>query len=150
MSQLEAILLGAVQGLTEFLPISSSAHLVAIQHFLGIQEPQLMFDLVLHLGTLSALLFLYGKDLVRLLFSLGPPRWYPGNIQQKIEDAKYVGFLILACIPTGIIGALLGKYSDQLFSSILISGIGLLITGTLLFSTKFMIRGQKPLSAGRA
>ncbi|MCZ6681192.1 MAG: undecaprenyl-diphosphatase, partial [Candidatus Poribacteria bacterium] len=67
MTILEAILLGVLQGLTEFLPVSSSGHLVLAQHFLGLKEPQILFDVMLHLGTLGAVVIVY----YRSIWSLG-------------------------------------------------------------------------------
>lgn len=150
MSYLEAVILGIVQGLTEFLPVSSSAHLVMAQQFLKIQEANVMFDLVLHLGTMCALLLVFGRDIVRLILSLGPPRFYGANLEQKKRDAKFVGLLIIAAVPTGIIGFFFDPIIDRLFSSLLISGIGLTITGFLLMATRFKIKSDVNISLWQA
>ena len=150
MTHIEAAILGIVQGLTEFLPVSSSAHLVMAQQFLEISEANVMYDLILHLGTMCALLLVFGKDIVRLILSLGPPRFYGTNLEQQKRDAKFVGLLILAAIPTGIIGFFFDPIIDRLFTSLLISGIGLVITGFLLISTKFKTKTNPNISIGQA
>jgi len=150
VTQLEAFFLGILQGITEFLPISSSGHLVAAQYFFGIREPQLMFNIVLHLGTMSALILLYGKDIFRLTQSLGPRRFYPGPEDKQKMDRKFVLLLIIASIPTALIGMYLSKYADQLFSSLFVAGIGLLVTGMILFSTKFAKKKNGDISPKKA
>lgn len=150
MNQLEAAILGIVQGLTEFLPVSSSAHLVMAQQFLKIQEADVMFDLILHFGTMCALILVFGKDIVRLILSLGPPRFYGTNLEQQKRDAKFVGLLIIAAIPTGVIGILFDPVIDRLFTSLLVSGIGLVVTGFLLISTKFKTKTNPNMSIWQA
>lgn len=150
MTQLDAVILGIVQGLTEFLPVSSSAHLVMAEQFLKMSQANVMFDLILHLGTLCALLLVFGKDIVRLVLSLGPPRWYGTNLEQQKRDAKFVGLLILAAIPTGIIGFFFDPIIDRLFSSLLVCGVGLIITGFVLISTKFKKKSGVKVSIWQA
>jgi len=150
VTHLEAALLGIVQGLTEFLPISSSGHLVAFQQFLGIEESQLLFDIVVHLGTMSALILIYGRDLARLISSLAPPRFYPGNREQQKKDLRFVLMLIIASVPTALLGMYMSQISEQLFSSLLVAGIGLIVTGFMLYSTTVQASRKDDLRSGQA
>ena len=83
MGVLEAIVLGAVQGLTEFLPISSSGHLVLMQHFLGVGEGQLLLDVMLHLGTVAAVAVVYRQSLGRMALAIA--RAHGGTIRVESE-----------------------------------------------------------------
>lgn len=118
ISYLNAAILGLLQGLTEFLPVSSSGHLVIFQNILGMTEPLLSFDVFLHLGTLIAVFIVFWEDiwyLIRHLFS------------------KPVALIILAVIPAGIAGVFLEDLFNQLFSSVLFVGCALFVTGVLLW-----------------
>src|SRR5215831_17086190 len=102
MTTLQAIILGAVQGLTEFLPVSSTAHLILLPWALGWPDPGLSFDVALHLGTLVALLIYFRADWLALAGSA------LGIIQgrTKAPDARMVMMIAAATIPGGIAGAL--------------------------------------------
>jgi len=117
------LVLGVVQGLTEFLPVSSSGHLVLGQRVLGINPPGLLLEAVLHLGTLVAVLILFRRDLVRLtraLFTRG---------QGRTE----IGRLGVATLPIVLFGLLLQPRIERAFSSMLLVGVCLLVTGGTLF-----------------
>jgi undecaprenyl-diphosphatase len=114
---LEALLLGAVQGLTEFLPVSSSGHLVIFQHLLGISEPPLTFDVLVHIGTLVAVFIAFRKDIMTIL---------------RKPFSRFTYLLVVACIPAALAGYLLAPIFEASFSSLLVVGVGLLITGILL------------------
>lgn len=105
-STLQAIILGAVQGLTEFLPVSSSAHLVLIPWFFGWQDPGLAFDVALHLGTLVALLVYYWRDWVEMIASI-----FTGDGPRR----RLLLLLIVASIPGALIGLVLEKQAETLF-----------------------------------
>jgi undecaprenyl-diphosphatase len=111
-----AITLGLVQGLAEFLPISSSAHLILTPWFLGWPDPGLTFDVALHLGTLIAVLAYFWRDWLRLLQAAPRPR---------SANGKLLWLLALAAIPGGIAGMLLDNLAEQALRS------PLLIAGTL-------------------
>ena len=96
-----AVLLGIVQGLTEFLPVSSSGHLILISEIFGIAESNMFFSVMLHFGTLMAVLVFYFKELLGLLSK---------------EGMKTVGFLALASVPAALTGLLLGDMVDSVFS----------------------------------
>lgn len=117
------LVLGIVQGLTEFLPVSSSGHLVLAQRFLNVNPPGVLLEVVLHLGTLVAILVLFRCDLARLakaIFSSG-------------ESRKEIILLIVATLPIVLTGFFLGTQIEAAFTSSLLVGICLLITGGLLF-----------------
>src|SRR6266436_1756660 len=114
ISIFQAIILGTVQGLTEFLPVSSSAHLILVPWLLRWPEPGLAFDVVLHLGSLLALLAYYWRDWVDMGMSLADGRQMPRRL---------LFFLVVASVPGAIIGVLLEKQADTIFRSpVLIAG----------------------------
>ncbi len=114
MPVLQAIILGAVQAITEFLPISSSGHLILAAYFLDGQASPLFFDVVLHLGTAGALLFVFWQDLLKIVKSL-----YWDFILKKRDfanysaDSKLGGLIVIACIPAVLVGLLFGDYIEE-------------------------------------
>lgn len=143
MDPLHAVVLGAIQGLTEFLPVSSSGHLVIAQHLFGLKEPEILFDVGVHLGTLVAVLFYFRRDLIAILGALvryGGKLFSVGVMRTAMEtdvDLKMAWLIIVGSVPTAIIGLLMQKVADRLFGSMLLAGCMLLITGVLLFLTRF-------------
>lgn len=117
------LILGIVQGLTEFLPVSSSGHLVLAQRFLKFDPPDVFLEAVLHLGTLAAVLVLFRCDLARLAKAI-----FSGG-----EGRKEIIRLIVATLPIVFAGFFLGSQIEAAFTSSLLVGICLLITGGLLF-----------------
>lgn len=137
MTYLQATFLGALQGLTEFLPISSSGHLVLLQHLFGLHEPELIFDLLVHLATLAAVLAMYRQDVVSLFAAwLGPRNGALANGTERVAARRLGLLLVLANIPTAAIGPYFESTFEQLFSAPWIVGIALLATGTLLWILK--------------
>lgn len=116
MTLFQAVVLGVVQGLTEFFPISSSGHLVILQSLFGMKEPQLEFDIFLHAGTLVAVMIFFAKDIAKLFTT----------------ERKTLWLLIIASIPTFIIGFFFKDRIEALFSSPGTTGIMLMVTGVLL------------------
>ena len=124
-----ALILGILQGLTEFLPVSSSGHLVLGQRILGLKEPELFFDVLLHVGTLAAVLTFYGKDLWRIA------RGWCASLAGKDSDndgARTGWLLILGSVPAGIVGVFLGGLVEQMFASPRLAACALLVTGGIL------------------
>ncbi|HHW60371.1 MAG TPA: undecaprenyl-diphosphate phosphatase [Syntrophomonadaceae bacterium] len=117
MTSLQAIFLGIVQGLTEFLPVSSSGHLVIFQHVFGIEEGPLTFDILVHLGTLVAVIIAFWDDVVAIL-------------RKPFSRMTYL--IIIGCIPAALMGFYLEPLFTKAFESLLVVGIGLLITGFIL------------------
>ncbi|MEM6368452.1 MAG: undecaprenyl-diphosphate phosphatase [Myxococcota bacterium] len=136
---LQAALLGFVQGLTEFLPVSSSGHLVLFQALLGqdfsFADSPLVFDLVLHMGTLLPVLLYYRRDLLGLLAALG------GRSSEETREARrLIGLLVLATLPTGLMGVLLKDSFERVFHEPMAVFIALGLTGLLLASTRWAPR----------
>lgn len=147
MGWLESIVLGIVQGLTEFLPVSSSGHLVVVPAVLGWDQPELTFDLVLHLGTLFAVVFAFREDLwilARGLFGKGDdPR----------TARRLVWLLLLASIPAALAGVLLGGFFEDRFEDPLATCFELVATALLLLGAEWLIRrgeGHEPIEEKRA
>lgn len=120
---LQMITLAIVQGLTEFLPISSSGHLVLFQHLLSVREGDVLFDVVLHCGTLGSVIFAYRHEMRRLLRFDGPA-------------IQYLVSLGVGTIPSVVFGLLAKDLIRSLFHSPAFVGVGLLISAGALLSTR--------------
>ncbi len=143
----QAIILGIVQGLTEFLPVSSSAHLVFITDILGLQQ-NVAFDTLLHLGTLVAVVGYFWKDLVIIISSFFSSLLdiFRGTFKEGLEETpfkKLSWLLLVGTIPAGLMGILLKSEFEALFNSILYVGIFLIITGLLLWGAERVKPGDK-------
>ena len=114
---LNIALLALVQGVTEFLPVSSSGHLVIFQHLLGIKEDNLYIAVILHAGTLFSIIAFYFKDLLQLL---------------KLENFKIVVMIVVGTLPLIIGGLMVKPIMETYFSSLWVAGIGLALTATML------------------
>jgi undecaprenyl-diphosphatase len=151
MTDFESFILGLVQGLTEFLPVSSSGHLALLQHYFGIDgDSVLTFTVLLHLGTLIAVFAAYRKiiwGLIKELCSLIKEVFTGKGFNLRKNDTRKLGvMIIIASVPAALAGLLLEKYIDATFSSIIGIGICLIITGTLLFFAERIGRGKRDLS----
>ena len=151
MNIIEAIVLGAVQGLTEFLPVSSSGHLVLFQNLFGLKEPELLFDICLHVGTLVAVHVVFYRDILEILKALiqilGRMKTAGGFWRLcQIDPAIRMALLVVAgSVPTAVIGLLFKEITDQLFGSTVIVGCMLIITGTLLWLTRKIRTAGRPI-----
>lgn len=149
MELYQGLVLGVLQGLTEFLPVSSSGHLVLGQNFFGISEPALSFDVSVHIGTLVAVLVVFFEQIKAIFVSLGRLIRSAGSmdkIKQAVQedgDVRFAALIIVGSIPTAIIGLILRNYVDLLFSSLVIVGSMLLVTGTFLWFTRLTPSGGK-------
>ena len=140
MNLWEAVFLGALQGATEFLPVSSSGHLVVAEAVLGLQTPGLVVEVVLHVATLLAVVIVYRKTLGRLA---------AGVIAGDRAAWRYVLLLALATIPAGLVGVTLQDWFERIFDSLTLVGVNFLITGTVLWSTRGKTgRGERPTAQG--
>lgn len=126
MNLFSSILLGVLQGLTEFLPVSSSGHLVIAQSLIpGFNQPGVLFNVVLHGGTVLAVLYYFREQLLKI-------------------NSKYLLLLLIGTIPAGIIGLFLGSFIEGLFDNVRLVGFALIITGILNFLTdKVKVKGKK-------
>lgn len=127
----QAIVLGFVQGLTEFLPVSSSGHLVFLQRIFGVEQGGLFFNLILHLGTLIAVCTVFWKDILELFK----------------KPFKTFGFLVIASVPAAIVGFLFEDKIDELGQNFAYIGIILaaffLVTAAVLFVTEWIVKRRQ-------
>jgi undecaprenyl-diphosphatase len=135
----EAIVLGIIQGLTEFLPVSSSGHLALTQYFFKIREPQLFFDIMLHLGTLGAVAVVFRRDIRDIFLSLfgrePKARRDSSYRMTKSYGRRFALLIIVGMIPTVIIALILSKFVEALFvMPLFVSGM-LIVTGIVLWSS---------------
>ncbi len=133
-STIQALILGAVQGLTEFLPVSSSAHLIIVPWLFGWDDPGLAFDVALHLGTLVALIVYYWKVWLDLLSSL---------VSGSQESRRLLFLLIIASIPGAIIGFALEKEAETIFRSPLLIAGTMSVLGIALWLCDRMARSAR-------
>jgi undecaprenyl-diphosphatase len=143
MHPLEALFFGIVQGITEFLPISSSGHLALLEHYLKAPGGGLGFDILLHLGTLAALLLYFRHDWLEMAHAFISPSRY--NRPQR----KLLFFLIIAVIPGALAGVLLEKKAETLFRQPARIAILLGSVGLLLILAERVARHRRPLDSIR-
>ena len=148
LTYLQALILGIVQGLGEFLPISSSGHLAVIQYFFGIEgESVLLFAVMLHLGTLISVFIIYWHDIVKLvkeLIAVIKDIFTGKGLRINHNPVRRLGFMIIvATIPTALIGLFLNDIFAGLYLSLMAVGIGFLVTGTILFIAEKMGKNEK-------
>lgn len=125
----QAILLGIVQGLTEFLPVSSDGHLVIAQEGFGLRPPNaIAFDVLLHLGTLVAVIAYFRRDLLDMTKAL-----FGAKGEDMVVRRRWILLLGLGTLPVAIVGFLFEDWFAETFRSIAWAGAGLLVTGTLLW-----------------
>jgi len=137
LSPYEGLFLGIVQGLTEFLPVSSSGHLVIVQSLMeGFRQPGVLFDVMLHMGTLLAVLFFFRRDIVDLLAALLPQKGRdPSTVDAALISTRrrLVLYILAGTAVTGIVGVTFEDGIHRLFASVEITAFMLLVTGGLLF-----------------
>jgi undecaprenyl-diphosphatase len=142
MNYTEAIILGIIQGLTEFLPVSSSGHLVLFQQLFGLKEAELFFDVCVHLGTLLAVIVVFRRkiwNIIAALWRLISLAGQKETILQRVEsdpDLKMALLIVIGSIPTAVLGLMFHGIADQLFSSSFFTGLMLMVTGLLLWLTR--------------
>jgi len=155
METWQAALLGLLQGITEFLPVSSSGHLRVGAHFFGLEDPQSLFDVGLHFGTLIVVVAFFWKDIVML--AAAPFRTVARLIRRErwsgiIADPGLRGawFVILGSIPTGAIGILLGPHLEESASSLTFVACMFLVNSLVLFASRYlaMPMGSARLNTG--
>lgn len=143
MSLLEAILLGILQGATEFLPISSSGHLILVPTVLDVPVPDLVFIGLVHLGTLLAVLIYFWKDVLNILraFFEGLRTRQP----MGTTDSRLGWYILVGTIPAAAAGLLLEDFFAEVFSSPNIAAFFLLVTGVFLVIGERMLTGKKTI-----
>jgi undecaprenyl-diphosphatase len=142
----QAVILGLIQGLTEFLPISSSAHLSLAPVFFGWKDPGLAFDVALHFGTLIAVLWYFRKQWLELIAATGAL-----VTTRRIDtiEKKRVMFLILATIPGAIGGLLLEEKAETVFRAPALTACTLIVMGIILWLADKVSSQERPLATMR-
>lgn len=131
MTIIQSIISGILQGITEFLPISSSGHLVILHTLFGYTEPKVLEDVLLHAGTLVAIIIFFRKDIIGL-----------------VKDRKSVFLIVIGSIPIIIAVLIFGDFVEKCFSSIRTVGIALLITGTWLLLASLVSKSAEDNTEG--
>ncbi len=163
MSIGKAILMGVIQGLTEFLPVSSSGHLAIIKGLFGADNSSILFDILLHFATLLAIIAVFYKDVFRIVIefcgmcadigrnaaALGRNIAGAGNAEYvrviSNPHRKFVFLLIISTIPTGIIGVFMKDVVEFTSGNLIVTGVCLLCTGAVLAMSDFLADGDKKL-----
>jgi undecaprenyl-diphosphatase len=136
-TELQALVLGAVQGLTEFLPVSSSAHLILVPWLFGWNDPGLAFDVALHLGSLLALLIYYWREWAKMALSI---------VRPDPSSRRLLILLVIASIPGAIFGLLLEKRAETTFRDhMAIIGCTLALLGIVLWIADVVGRNRKKI-----
>ncbi len=145
MSIFEVILLGIVQGLTEFLPVSSTAHLVVIPRLFGWPDPGLAYDIALHVGTLAAVLIYFFRDWVHILANGFGPGSTSGGDPELSRNRMLLWLLVAGTIPAGVAGLALQKAADSTLRTLPIIGASAILIGLFMWWADSAGRGRKTL-----
>ncbi len=147
MDYIQTLVLAIIQGLTEFLPVSSSGHLVLMEHVLGIHESGLFLNISLHFGTLLAVIIVYVSPVKAMILSvihvfrdicITPSKVFNRHYWHRDPNLWMAVLIVLGSIPTAIIGILFLKFAEEYLSSMLVSGVMLWVTGLLLLATRWI------------
>lgn len=144
MNWLEAILLGFIQGATEFLPISSSGHLLLVPSLLQLPEPSLNLIAIAHLGTLVAVLIYFRRDLWHILLGFLNGLWQRRPMAST--EARLGWFILVGSIPAAVAGLTLVDFFDSIFGQPTVAAVLLLVTAALLIGGERLLSGQKGLA----
>ncbi|MGE5561371.1 MAG: undecaprenyl-diphosphate phosphatase [Chloroflexota bacterium] len=157
MTDIQALILGIVQGLTEFLPVSSSGHIAIAQALFQLKDPGVTFAIALHIATLLAVLAAFWADVARVavgvaggLLSIISGRARATSLWRKNRGFRVGVLLLIASIPAGIVGVFFSATIDRLFGSLLIVGLMLLLTGILLWIADSIRAKGMPLKEYRS
>ena len=129
MTIIDAIFLGIIQGLTEFLPVSSSGHLVIVQSVLGVVQPGNEFEILVHIGTLMSVLVVFKTDILELITDM-----------RSKNSQKYILYIIIGTVPSVFIGLGYKSFIESLFNNLRTVGSALIFTGLVLFSSQFSVK----------
>lgn len=132
MTLFQSIILAIVQGITEFLPISSSGHLVLFQKLFRVTEAPVLFDVLLHLGTLGAILVFFRQEIISL-------------VKDWRKEKKVWVLIIIGSVPAAILGFFLNSEIEEIFNSLTLVGIMWIVFGLLLLLTRWIKVGSKSL-----
>lgn len=143
---IKAVILGIIQGLTEFLPVSSSGHLVLFASFLEFEDSGIAFEVFVHFGTLISVLIAFRKELTRMI-SAPYEVWINKSVDKETKGfLNWDFYIIVATIPAVIVGLSFKDAIEQAFNSVLLVYFMLIITGLLMFLTQFLKFKNKPFT----
>lgn len=143
MTWYEALILGLIQGLTEFLPVSSSGHLELGSYLFGLKEDNLTFSIIVHGATFLSVVVVFRNDILQLIKGLFSFRWN--------DETKFISLILLSAIPVGVTGVLFKDQLETLFEgNIALVGLMLLVTATLLFLTGYAPDKKKSIGVKEA
>ncbi len=140
MNYIESILLAILQGLTEFLPISSSGHLVLAEHLLGVKKSGIDFEVFVHFGTMLSVVLILWKDIFEILRSFFTKIFQFEKLKDNFKsdiNFKTAILIIWASIPAGVIGVMFEEKIESTFQNPKLTSLFLIVTGIILFSTRF-------------
>lgn len=140
MTVFEAIALGVLQGLTEFLPVSSSGHLALAEHFLGVRSPGVTFEVFVHFGTALAVLVYFRKrvlDIVRAVVL------WAARKEHDATDARLGLLLLVGTVPAALVGLVLAERVEAAFGSPVLVSVLLIVTGFVLWLTRRIPEGTR-------
>ncbi len=139
MNYLESFILSILQGLTEFLPISSSGHLVLAEHLLGVKKSGIDFEVFVHFGTMLSVLIIFRKDIVGILTSFFTKIFKVSELKENFktdENFKLAILIVWASIPAGLVGILFERKIESIFQNPKLTSAFLIVTGLILISTR--------------
>jgi undecaprenyl-diphosphatase len=137
----QGIILGLVQGLTEFLPVSSSGHLRVLEVVTGVHTPGVFVEVALHVATLGSVLVVYGTRLWQII---------RGAVALEAQALRTTGLLVIATIPAGVLGALFHHQVEEAATSLVLIGVAFLITGCVNWSTRRLTGTRSEPTVGGA
>jgi undecaprenyl-diphosphatase len=150
MTPLESLFLGALQGVTEFLPVSSSGHLLLLRRFFGLAEIPLLYDVLLHVSTLAVIVLMFRQKIAAILLSLlrlpGRPR--NGSSEADRENVNLAWKILVITAVTAVLGLLVSRLEAGLAGFPRLVALLFLATGLLLFATGFARGGRGTLQLG--
>jgi undecaprenyl-diphosphatase len=156
LTEFQAVILGLVQGFTEFLPVSSSGHLVLAQQLFGLKGDLLTFDIFVHFGTLLAVLVVFYRSIISIILgcfaglkSLFLEKLSPSHIYRSSADVRMATALVIGTVPAGIIGIVFKDQIEALFSTIIPVLAALFVTGTVLLLTFLVKKGDNHMGFRR-
>src|SRR5260370_7107493 len=143
MSWLEAVVLGIVQGLTEFLPISSTAHLRIVPELLGWSDPGAAFSAVIQLGTVAAVIIYFAKDVGRLAVAFFQSIAHRSPFESP--DSRLAWFVVIGTIPVGVAGGLFKKSIETSLRSLYVVAFSMIVLPLVLFALEKPASHHTPL-----
>ena len=138
MELLKALLLGFIQGATEFLPVSSSGHLVLGSQILAFDDQGIIFGVMLHLGTLVSVVIVFRKELLAMMYA--PFQWLNGLRTDAVRHhLLWDIYIVVATIPAVIVGLSFKDRIEQLFTSVLVVYLMLMVTGSMMILSRYAV-----------